>query len=213
MGTFRFSALGLVTSLLIFLPNHGRSPLATALLPEKMVACVHTPGTNDKCKDPYFALKSAPKEMKKEIERLGDVIAVSLPKAIAEEKAQIAKAKKDGEPKKRALFLEKSKADSALKECLRKYGLSTSSKNPRSYCSSEQFEVFLAESSYNDHELRLSASFNSGKYFDQWLSAWESLGILAKTFPQHINPMHLPYLLKGYDGVRSCKANDTCRLP
>ena len=197
----------------MFFSTDGKLALANELPREKIIACVHTPGTNDKCKEPFFALKSAPNELKKEIERLGDLIAISLIKARDEERLSIAKAKKDSEPKRKALLQEKSKADSAFKSCLRKYGLSTSSKNPRGYCSDEQFEVFLAESSYNDHVLRASIGSTSGKYFNQWLSAWESLGILAKTFPQHIQPNKLPTLLTAYDNIKSCRANNSCRLP
>ena len=213
VSTHKFSAFALVTLVLMFFSSDGKSALANALPPENVITCVHTPGTNDKCKDPFFALKSAPNELKKEIERLGDLIAISLIKARDEEKLLIAKAKKDSELKRKALFLEKSKADSALKSCLRKYGLSTSSKNPRGYCSDEQFEALLAEQRYVEHVLWGSIGSTNGKYFNQWLSAWESLGILAKTFPQHIQPSKLPSLLTAYDNVKSCRANNSCQLP
>jgi hypothetical protein len=143
--------------------------------------CVHKPGTNDKCKESYATRKSAPKELKKEFNRLQDLIVKSLADA-------------------RKLDPEKAKWNPPKEflKCISQY--SSGQKAP--------FDGLSNPTCWRNHVWNPYYSA-----FENWLYGWESAAILAKTFPEHIEPSALPTLLKAYDNVKSCKANKSCALP
>jgi len=182
--------------------------------PNRLVMCVRkTWASTDKCKDPAVASKNAPKDLKKEIERLADLIVISLPLAKTEAIEQSRVARAGYLKNKKSLLLAKQQADDKWETCLKGHGLKSSQNNPKNFCSNE----FLASLSATARYIELSNVSNTdagwGRYFDQWLSAWESLATLAKTFPQHIQPNQLTTLLNAYDNIKSCQANKSCGLP
>ena len=149
--------------------------------PNRFIMCVHKPGTNDKCKESSATKKSAPKELKKEFNRLMDLTVKSLADA-------------------RKLDPEKAKWNPPKEflKCISQY--SSGQKAP--------FDGLSNPTCWRNHVWNPYYSA-----FDNWINGWESLAILAKTFPEHIEPSALPTLLKAYDNVKSCKANDSCALP
>ena len=149
--------------------------------PNRFIMCVHTPGKNDKCKDSMSTKKSAPTELKKEMNRLADLIVKSLADA---KKLDPIKAKWN--PPKEFL------------KCISQY--SSGQKAP--------FDEFKNPTCWRNHVW--DPHYLS---FENWLYGWESMAILAKTFPEHIEPSALPTLLKAYDNIKSCKANNSCSLP
>ena len=181
--------------------------------PSRLIMCVHTPGKSDNCKDPAIAAKTAPKDLKKEVERLADLIAISLPLAKTEALEQSKFARAEYLKKKTSLLLVKKQAHNKWEACLKGHGLKSSQSNPKNFCSNEFSASLSAEANYIALSNVSSSDAGRGRYFEQWLSAWESLATLAKTFPQHIQPNQLTTLLNAYDNIKSCKANNSCTLP
>lgn len=184
--------------------------------PNRLAMCVRkTWAKTDTCKDPAVATKSAPKNLRNEIERLADLIVASFPKAQTEATAQTKRDKIEFSRIKSLLLADRNRADATWKNCLLRYGLKPESNNPRNYCFNEFLNAAGAQTNYSGTNSWVEARVTrgSGKYFNEWLSAWESIAILAHTFPQYIQPIELPTLLKAYDNIKACRAANNCRLP
>lgn len=167
--------------------------------PASYVACKRTTwAVTDKCKDPAVANKSAPKDLKNEIERLAALIASST----EEVKKEISdwNLKEIGDYAKRVQ--EANRFRKELRLCYQKLGLNY-----------DTYKGLIPDKCFELWTKSLSPSRNpypGGPMRKKWAQAWLDLTTLAKTFPQHIQPSVLPNLLNTYDSAKKCVADNSC---
>jgi len=188
----------------------GANPTsATSVVPEKLFACVRVTWENtDKCKDPAVASKKAPKDLKKEIERLASLTVTT----------------------ERAARAEKSSSDKAYKAAIGKWMMQSS--NHEAEQNAKQISCWKSvglnfKRDFNRKtwpakclaiyepgpEKPYINNFYSGPKRYEWVRAWLDLSTLAKTFPQHIQPTVLPTLINAIEGIKSCLNDGMCYPP
>lgn len=157
----------------------------------------------DKCKDPAVASKKAPKDLKKEIERLAS-LAVTSSRAARAEKASHDKANAAASATWR-LKSSKHETEQKIKQiaCYKSLGLNYE----RDWNRIPTPQKCLAIFDLGPSEPYLSTD---GPKRKEWVNAWLSLITLAKTFPQHIQPTVLPMLLNSFDGTKACLNDRFC---
>jgi hypothetical protein len=183
----------------------GANPTsATPVIPERLFTCVRfTWESRDKCKEPAVASKKAPKNLKKEIERLASLIATSS-KAARAEKASHDKANKAAYGRwqmQSSNHAAKQKAKQIA--CYKSLGLNYERDHNRRPWPEKCLQIW---------ELGPSQPYprTDGPKRKEWVNAWLSLITLAKTFPQHIQPTVLPTLLNASDNTKACLNDPFC---
>ncbi len=204
MKVFFLKATTLVSFVSFSLLVGANPTSATPVIPERLFACVRvTWESTDKCKDPAVASKKAPKDLKKEIERLASLVYTSA-RAARAEKASHDKANM-AESAKWRLQSAKHEAEQKAKQiaCYKSLGLNYERDHNRRPWPEKCLQIW---------ELGPSQPYprTDGPKRKEWINAWLSLITLAKTFPQHIQPTVLPTLLNLYDDTKACLDDSYC---
>jgi hypothetical protein len=198
-------AIGLVLSL-VLLTGVG-SASASNSLPETRLMCTRSSWANtDKCKDLAVANKNAPKDLKKEIERLASLTATSY------QQMKIEQVKMDAIYQKEMskYTLEKAKVERqnliTQEACFKRLGRKF---NPLNYSNNWPSKCMAL------YDLGPSEPYRwvGGASRKIWAQAWLDLSTLAKTFPQHIQPDKLSLLINAYESSRACVSNTSCVPP
>ena len=197
-----FVAINLV--LLLSIPYGAHSVSALSHSPNSRLKCTRTTWANtDKCKDPAVASKKAPKDLKKEIERLASLTATSYSQLKTEQIAldkiyqkELAKWRiEDEKHKKEQLVVQEA--------CFKSLGMKF---NPSNYSYNWPAKCMAL------HKFSPSQPYRAigGASRKVWAQAWLDLTTIAKTFPQHIQPDKLSLLINNYEIAKACVPNPQC---
>jgi len=197
--TFSIAVL-LIASYFVFTPEVSAKPTNS---PNRLVMCVRTTwASTDKCKDPAVASKNAPKDLKKEIERLASLTVTSF------EQLKIEQVALDNIHLKE---LQQYTIDKAKSE---KYNIATQTACfkslgkkyiPKSYVPTPEKCLLLL-----DWGPELPSRRIGGESRIIWAQAWLDLATIAKTFPQYIQPRNLSLLINAYEPAKACVADYKC---
>jgi hypothetical protein len=191
-------------SLLLFQPAGGALALKNAGSTESLPMCTRSSwASSDKCKDLAVATKNAPKELKKEIERLASLTATSYQELLKEHSTNNAKYQTEYSKWLIAKSKHEREQDAIQAACFKSLGLTY---KPRSVAQ------YWPEKCLRLYELGPSQPYRwtGGPMRDKWAQAWLDLTTLAKTFPQYIQPSQLSRLLNAFDASKACVADKTC---
>lgn len=166
--------------------------------------CTRTSWANtDKCKDLAVASKNAPKDLKKEIERLASLTATSY------QQMKIEQIELDATYKKEMAkwTLEKAKVDRqnliTQEACFKSLGRKF---NPLNYWKNWPSKCM----SLHNYGPSQPYRWVGGASRKVWAQAWLDLSTLAKTFPQHIQPDKLSLLVNAYESSKACVSDPSC---
>ena len=182
---------------------------ATSVNPDRFFTCVRvTWESTDKCKDPAVASTKAPKDLKKEIERLAS-LTVTTERAARAEKSSLDKSFKAAIGK---WMMQSSNHEAEQKakqiSCWKSVGLNYERDFNRKTWPTKCLAIYEL-----GPEKPYIGMFYPGPKRYEWVKAWLDLSTLAKTFPQHIQPTILPTLINAFEGIKSCGDDRMCYPP
>lgn len=191
----------LIASCFVSISEASAEPTSS---PNRLVMCARkTWASTDKCKDPAVASKKAPKDLKKEIEKLASLTATSFEQLKIEQVAL----DNDYYKRLRQYDIDKAKVDLynivTQTACFKSFGKKY---NPKVFDPNTPMKCLVLR----DYGPESPSRIIGGASRIIWAQAWLDLATLAKTFPQHIQPSHLSLLINAYEPAKACVADYKC---
>lgn len=172
--------------------------------PETRLMCTRKSwASSDKCKDLAVASKNAPKDLKKEIERLASLTATSYQEVLKEHSVNVAKFQSEYSKWQIASSQHKKEQDKIQEACFKSLGIRFDPNNYHLNWPSKCMALYKLGPSVPYQQV-------GGPARDKWAQAWLDLTTLAKAFPQYIQPSQLSTLLNAYEPSKTCVANKNC---